>query len=1107
MVNMNMIVNASDLVGYEAENKKSKIESRKEILSKLVAAWEGKNAKSAKKIGTLGLLAVSLAACNNDDDSDASADLAAQLAAANAAVAAAEAAQAAAEAAAEAAAAPAAVAAVTQLTTSIDSVAPASTSDSLVAGLTAGVQTLQSLDSIDMGAGVDTLIAIVSTGVTPDISNVEHLNLSTSGAAAVAIDLSASSGVESVTNTSSAQILTINNMDLTTTMSLANNSVGATYNYKATAVVGTADAGTLTVSNVTGAAANVVTVGAGLETMNLVSNGGTTNTFNPAFNGTTLNITGATGVTLNNAINTTFTTIDASGSSGAITLTNAATAASTYTGSSGVDTLTVSGATGAATVNAGAGNDVITFTQNLIDTAGSADTLDGGDGTDTLVGIIGDLDGLTNTAASASVITNFENIRVSDTVNGHTLTTSSVQASGLVSIDLDVASTGAGTFNVGAGTTAITIGAPLGGQLNVNDHAVAATSVTLDDVLNLSSSSTAAQNIAGGDFMAGNNIALSGIEILNIDSTVLGTNAVAGEVDFGTIASTVDTGGTFTVNVTGSNKVDMDGAITANTINFSGMSGRTGTTAGDTVDMGTVRPAVPGLDNTVALTITGSPGSDVLIGDNTNPNTITDAAGNNTLTGGGLADTITGGSGNDTLAGGGGNDTLAGGAGNDSITGGAGNDTITGGEGNDSITPEAGTDNVSGGAGNDTVIYDTAGDLSNIDVVTGGDGTDTLSFTAQIVDDAAAFSTVSGFEIFDVSFGAIDTITMSNFTNNAFTTISYGVVGNSTATLNNVGASVTDVIITAAAAGEDYEFNRLVDSTTNAINITHSATGTISVTDLNFPNEETITVNSGALATDDVTYTNADFTDATSLTVTGLGDFIITNAPTGTLLASVDATGTSGAVTVLNSNAVVATSATGGSAALTYTGGMRVDTIEGGSAVDVLIGGAGNDIINGNGGADTTLSGGTGNDTINGGSGADTITGGAGTDVLTGGDSVSVDNFVFAVQDSGITVALADTITDFVTGVDTITTAEGNSTAPVDGSGVADLTAAIVLVDAVFTNGAGPDDIYVLYNALGSGDAYVFIDEDDDGDFSNTDDLIILTGINLASEIAATDFL
>jgi hypothetical protein len=69
MVNMNMIVNSSDLVGYEAETK---INSKRELgqaqaLNKLLKIWEGRQAKSSKKAAGLGLLAVTLAACNSDD--------------------------------------------------------------------------------------------------------------------------------------------------------------------------------------------------------------------------------------------------------------------------------------------------------------------------------------------------------------------------------------------------------------------------------------------------------------------------------------------------------------------------------------------------------------------------------------------------------------------------------------------------------------------------------------------------------------------------------------------------------------------------------------------------------------------------------------------------------------------------------------------------------------------------------------------------------------------------------------------------------------------------------------------------------------------------------
>jgi hypothetical protein len=70
MVNMNMIVNTSDLVGYEAETEENKKAARKASLSKILAAWESKQASKAKKYGSLGFLAVSLAACNTETADD-----------------------------------------------------------------------------------------------------------------------------------------------------------------------------------------------------------------------------------------------------------------------------------------------------------------------------------------------------------------------------------------------------------------------------------------------------------------------------------------------------------------------------------------------------------------------------------------------------------------------------------------------------------------------------------------------------------------------------------------------------------------------------------------------------------------------------------------------------------------------------------------------------------------------------------------------------------------------------------------------------------------------------------------------------------------------------
>ena len=68
---MNMMVNTSELVGYEAEMKEQKNIALKKAVSKLVASWESKQAKKATKLGGLGLMAISLAACNSSSDDTA----------------------------------------------------------------------------------------------------------------------------------------------------------------------------------------------------------------------------------------------------------------------------------------------------------------------------------------------------------------------------------------------------------------------------------------------------------------------------------------------------------------------------------------------------------------------------------------------------------------------------------------------------------------------------------------------------------------------------------------------------------------------------------------------------------------------------------------------------------------------------------------------------------------------------------------------------------------------------------------------------------------------------------------------------------------------------
>jgi Ca2+-binding RTX toxin-like protein len=139
---------------------------------------------------------------------------------------------------------------------------------------------------------------------------------------------------------------------------------------------------------------------------------------------------------------------------------------------------------------------------------------------------------------------------------------------------------------------------------------------------------------------------------------------------------------------------------------------------------------------------------------------------------------------------------------------------------------------------------------------------------------------------------------------------------------------------------------------------------------------------------------------------------------------------------------------------------------------------------------------GTGNaDIIVGGSGADKITGGAGVDTVTGG--AGKDSFVFASADVDTTAgAVTDTITDFLTKTDTITTGfgAGSATNYVEAtSAAADLASLLTAADAAL---AGTVTYYV--GQVGT-DSYLVTDADANG----YTDVIKLTGVSLTGIEAA----
>jgi Ca2+-binding RTX toxin-like protein len=183
-----------------------------------------------------------------------------------------------------------------------------------------------------------------------------------------------------------------------------------------------------------------------------------------------------------------------------------------------------------------------------------------------------------------------------------------------------------------------------------------------------------------------------------------------------------------------------------------------------------------------------------------------------------------------------------------------------------------------------------------------------------------------------------------------------------------------------------------------------------------------------------------------------------------------------------------------------------------------VTGGAGNDSISGGSGADA-LAGGDGQDTINGGGGDDVISGGLGGDILDGQGGSDRFTFNFALPRSDSSPAEAGTI-------DTINNFEG---AGVAGGDVIDLPSFAELLPLAFNDNPadakdphhysftfttlGADGVQMDENWIGDGFADVlwqyntskarvelWVDANDDGQFSEGDILIYLNGITTLSQ-------
>ena len=902
------------------------------------------------------------------------------------------------------------------LTTGTNAFTGSTGNDTFDAGLsTSSLQTLNSGDRLDGGAGTDELIAVVNTAVTPTlVTGIENVTIT--GTAAIAVDFANATGIQNLTNQSSTAGLILSGFGKATNVTVRDTNQ-ATQVVTFSDVSGTADSATINVQNLTGSASLTV---AGVETLTLNSLGSVSNVVGLSATSTkTLNVTGPAGVTLG-TLGSTVNKVDASASTGTlangVSLTTGATGATTIIGAAGNDAFTLGASTGADSVSGGDGNDAITFTANFT----TADTVDGGAGTTDSLTLFTVTDAVTASASTPTTysVTGIETITVGGVgatygtglaANG-SITVANISATATT---LNIATTGAtATYDVlvGAGTVvgpagSFTLG--LGGSVASNTAKLLGALTVTDTGAGTADSITIRNNAATGSGTAnysvwnGQNIVSSGYETVTLTS---GSTAGGVANAFGTVTVTGDIGGTTaeTVNFSGANIVTV-GVISADIVDASALTA-SGTSAAPTITMTT---------GSTATKVTGSAGIDVLFGSSSSS-------------------------------------SVYGGAGNDTINGGAGNDALFGETGDDTLIGSTGNDSIDGGTGNDRV--ETGSGLAAGDTIVGGDGVDTLAITSDVTDDASGMSAVSGFEVLEVASAGSDTITMSNFTNSqTFTRVDFSQLGGGTGTVNNVPASVTDVRILAGAIADTLVFDRLIDNSTNEVTISSRTGAATAITLLTANDEETIHF-SGLTASDDLTLTNLNAADLKTLNITGDADFVVTaaNAISSTLLATLDASTSTGAVTVTNSSNAVKATVTGGSGILTYVGGAAADSISGGSAADVLDGGNGADTINGNAGNDS-ITGGLGADVINVGSGTDTFNLGSGNGLVATSTSVGT----AAVTITNIAITGSDVITGMGVG-DKITFGTNTAAAfdGIDAVTVGKIATAVLMTDTTVDNSA-----------------------------------------------------
>ncbi|MBO9403443.1 M10 family metallopeptidase C-terminal domain-containing protein, partial [Shimia sp. R9_3] len=411
--------------------------------------------------------------------------------------------------------------------------------------------------------------------------------------------------------------------------------------------------------------------------------------------------------------------------------------------------------------------------------------------------------------------------------------------------------------------------------------------------------------------------------------------------------------------------------------------------------------------------------------------------------------TVYGGAGDDRLATFGGDDLIEGGVGNDELQGGGGNDMLIGGEGSDTMI---------GGAGDDIFIKRPGeGDdiITDFQKGAGPDDGDKIDISAYDIslDDIVFEQEAGGFRI---SLGS-DSILLQGISHEPFEVLSFG--GNTAIRLASDDASLL------SAAGErfitrDEGANRVYGDDGDDVAVTGAGDDLVSAgagSDVVVAGAGMDTIIGGlgadnltggadadlfAFSADDfgagftadfitdfipgedvIELSGLDFTDIAGLNFVtvaegdaldlGAGRFIVLEGLTAGDLSAGDIVGAEFARTygLVSTTAVYRLTEAEDRFVSTGTGPSE---IIGRAGTDAIVGGSGDDTIRGEEGADRLI----------GGAGADELIGGQGADQMTG--LSGADTFVFtAAEETGF---VADFITDYELGIDTLTLLNSNFT-------------------------------------------------------------------------------